>query len=63
MRDFDYQIIYGFTSKNLIWIRIRYIRWGIEIDKNPLPSGRNIKRRRLKIFGWYFSFLKAKWGT
>ena len=61
MKNFDYKLIYGFTSKNFKWIRIGWIKYGIVLKKTPLLfSERYGYTKYLKLpFCWRIEILKA----
>jgi len=62
MRNFDYKIIYGFTSKNLIWIRVGYLKYGIAIKRTPLLFSERYGYTKYfgLPFGWRIEILRAK---
>jgi len=62
MRNFDYWIVYGLVSNNLIWIRLRWAGWGIAIKRTPkLFSERYGYVKSIPLFcGWRIGILKAK---
>ena len=49
MKNFDWKIINGFTSTNLIWIRIYGLKHGISLT-----------RKTITIDWWKIKILKAK---
>jgi len=61
MRNFDYWIVYGLISSNLVWIRVAGLGYGLAIKKTPmLFSERNGLVKHLPLpFGWRAVFLKA----
>lgn len=35
LRNFDWWIIYGLLGKDFMWIRLRWITWGLSITSHP----------------------------
>lgn len=62
MRDFNWKILYGFTSKELIWVRVAGVKYGVAIKRTRLTfSERNGHTRYLRLpFGWRLEVLRAK---
>jgi hypothetical protein len=61
-KNFEIGPFYGFIGSKCIWIRVKYLNYGLEIKSTkPLFSERNGYVKSIKlIFGWRLAFLKAK---
>lgn len=61
IRNFKKGPFYGLVGKDLIWIRMQKVGWGISIKKTEkLFSERNGYVKSLPIgFGWRITILKA----
>lgn len=62
MRDFYFWPFYGFLSKDLYWVRVRGIGYGLSLKRTPpLFSERNGYVKTLPLpFGWRVAILKAR---
>jgi hypothetical protein len=61
MRNFDWWIVYGLKTRELVWVRFRWGHYGISIKKTPkLFSERYGYVKYLPLpFGWRLQVLKA----
>lgn len=62
MRNFDWKILYGLISRDLIWIRIAGLKYGIAIKRTKMLF---LERNGFTWYlplpcGWRFTVLRAK---
>ena len=62
MRNFNWRVIYGLTSRNLHWVRVIGLQWGISVNRNKmLFSEREGYARYIRLpGGWRLSVLRVK---
>lgn len=62
MRNFDWWIVYGLISSNLVWIRVAGLNYGLAIKKTEMIFSERIGHAKyLSLpFGWRITALKAK---